>query len=130
MIRRVICLLCLLIPAVAVQAQGTLWEFDPTALGYVAHTLQLVDADGDPRTRELLAVPQTLGGQFRVVAISPDGQRTCPGAWFVPAADFTDGAWLTLERDQGRDIIVARSPWLFSAKQRQRGIPLVRPPCA
>jgi len=111
-------------PAVA---QTILSEVDLAALGYAGYTVRAIDADGDPSTAELLAVPQA-GGAFQVIAQSPAG-RLCFGAFFVPAAPLRQLHVDVVYTGLAHVLVVQAQPSGDDPPVLQRTVRLDRPEC-
>lgn len=140
MSRAFLVVLCLAVCTAVAQAQTIVNQVDVGALGFGTHELRPVEADGDPRTEEWLAIsagaPRRL---FQVIALAAG--RLCAGRQFDPSADWVDpatdlrGAVVAVHRLGTRDILIVRETRQVSATTYQFGpllriVALERPPCA
>lgn len=125
--RVLVTILCSLAVWSSLHAQTIERSLNVAGLGYEAHNLQLVDADGNPATEEWLAMPTTETGAYQVIAVSTSG-AICTGPWFYPTAGLAS-AGVIVRRLGLRDVLLVREHYVFSRGPVLRVVGLTRPPC-
>lgn len=108
-------------------AQTVELALNVNALGFANHNLVAVDADGNPTTREWLAVPTTTGGLYQMVSLSPTGS-ICFGTPFAPGAGLQYST-ITVNTANPRTVLEVRESLVFALGATFRTVGLTRPPC-